>query len=193
MRRIEDERIKFYLKHRQQIEEWLMVGQEVLPKFAPEFYASLLDDLCTEVRKSGSNVNIHKHVFGDKWQSEAIRLCRQCWPEAVSVELGWHRKGPGPSQVNFSSGQQGVWCGIWASEPYFEQLSNKRQKTPEYPKRWHSAGSGQPMYKIIDPPSGNFWEGNNLEEYGHDVIKTVLKAWCDLAPLVDEAVRSHNR
>ena len=64
---------------------------------------------------------------------------------------------------------------------------------PEYPKRWHSAGSGQPMYKIIDPPSGNFWEGNNLDEYGHDVIKTVLKAWCDLAPLVDEAVRSHNQ
>ena len=187
MKRIDDERIRFYLKHRRQIEEWALVMDD-LAKFAPEFYASLLDDLCSEVRKRESNVNIpdRPHEYGDRWQSEAIRLRRAPWPETVALELGWHRNGTGYSRVDFSNDQQGVWCGLWASEPYFEQLSSRRQEVPEYPKSWSSDGSGHPMYKVIDPPPDNFWEGDNLEKYGNFVIQEVLKAWRDLAPLVDE-------
>ena len=40
----------------------------------------------------------------------------------------------------------------------------------------------------VDPPEGRFWEGDNLMEYCDHLVGTILAAWRDLAPLVDEAV-----
>ena len=45
-----------------------------------------------------------------------------------------------------------------------------------------------PMFRYLPHPEGNLWEDDQLEAYGQSVIQAVLKAWCDLAPLVNEAV-----
>ena len=45
-----------------------------------------------------------------------------------------------------------------------------------------------PAFKDVEPPAGRFWEGDNLKEYRNHLVETILEAWNDLAPLVDEAV-----
>jgi hypothetical protein len=45
-----------------------------------------------------------------------------------------------------------------------------------------------PAYTNVAPPVGKFWEGENLKEYRDCLVETILKAWKDLAPLVDKAV-----
>ena len=176
MKRIEDERIRFYLKHRQQIEEWAKV-RKVLPEFAHEFYASLLEHLCGEFNKCGVEVSLHETV---------IRLRRRNWPPAEkgpAVELGW-------DNVDFSN-QGGVWVGIYVHQgsdsPYWQGLFDARGRPATEDYR-NQTTYGYPMYKYLPPPQGNLGEGNNLEKHGHEVIETVIKAWCDLAPIVDETV-----
>ena len=45
-----------------------------------------------------------------------------------------------------------------------------------------------PAYKGVEPPGDRFWEGDNLQEYRNHLVETILEAWKELAPLVDEAV-----
>ena len=54
----------------------------------------------------------------------------------------------------------------------------------DYPKSWQ----GWPAYRCLDPPPDRFWEGDNLREYRTYLVEAILKAWKDLAPIVDEAV-----
>lgn len=174
MKRIEDERIRFYLKHRQQIEEWVRVGEE-LPGFVREFYASLrIPEIACE-----TGIKIEYENWG-------IRLRRPKWPKPVAIELGW------VNNISWRDNAQEVWCGISLGEKslYYDWLS--RQVIKGYDRsstRW-----GYPAYKGIGPPSGNSWEGDNLEKYGNSVIEALLQAWSNLAPLVDEAVlHQHNQ
>ena len=175
---IDNERIKFYLEHREQIEELVKIKED-LSEFAHEFYASLLDEILNEVGHRGIEVEISLH-------EESIRLRRHDWPlpeKGPAIELGWHK-----AWVDRVFSRDHVWCGIWAQNTYFKQLRSRRQEAPEYPATWSFAGSGHPMYRYLDPPSGNFWEDDKLKEYGDSVVQAVLKAWDDLARLIDETV-----
>ena len=175
---IDNERINFYLEHREQIQELVKIKDD-LSEFAHEFYASLLHDVRNEFRRRGIDVEITMH-------EESIRLRRHDWPspeKGPAIELGWHK-----AWVDRVFSRDHVWCGIWSQNTYFQQISRRRQEAPEYPARWSSASSGHPMYRYLDPPSGNFWEDDKLKEYGDSVIQGVLKAWEDLARLIDEAV-----
>ena len=190
MKRIEDERIRFYLKHRQQIEEWARVGTEDLPQFAHEFYASLECGLRDQAQncETFAGINIECHDLNSNYPYISIR--RPCWSQGEEdpfVCLAWRCNVN--IRADFSQNQE-LLCGISAKRgnPYRDVLPQQQMDDyPEKPDEWW------PKFRRVDPPVGNFWEGNNLEEYGHCVIKTVLKAWCDLAPLVDEAVKSHNQ
>ena len=122
MKRIDDERIKFYLKHRQQIEEWLDVKND-LAKFAHEFYASLRDD----IRMKVPDDVIVGDVSEPPGNSGLFRLGRCDWPEeGPAVELGWWHKG----KMDFSHNpnKQAVWCGLYADQnsPYWQQLFDAR-------------------------------------------------------------------
>ena len=43
-------------------------------------------------------------------------------------------------------------------------------------------------YKNVDPPPKEYWEGDKLKEYRAFLVETIIKAWKDLAWLVDKAV-----
>lgn len=185
MKRIEDERIRFYLKHRQQIEEWAGVGEKDLPKFAHEFYTSLERGLRDQAQNCETFAGIEIKLFynGPNWP--CISLRRHGWPQGEEdpfVCLEWtHNR---QHQVNFSQNQLLV-CGIRAKkgDRHREALPQRHVDYPDggIEDQWW------PMRRKVDPPVGNFWEGNGLEEYGNYVVQTVLNAWRDLAPLVDES------
>lgn len=179
MNRIEDERIKFYLQHEAQIREWAALEAEVR-KFADHFYRSLETDLTAALsrgRLADHDVEAALHAEGD-WP--AVILRRHDWPKESQdpdVRLEWHRQ-----RVRFSNADQLI-CGVRTNVERYRQPFTK-ETCPNHPNQnfWW------PAYTNVGPPLGQFWEDDNLQKYRDHLVETVLNAWRDLAPLVDEAV-----
>ena len=179
MNRIEDERIKFYLEHEALIREWASLGDEV-SKLANQFYRSLENDLDAAVRSGGIADNGVESFFDgtDPWRGLGLR--RQDWPQGRDephVRLEWNS-----NSTRFSPNGHLV-VGVRTNvERYRHPFTKERCR--DYPRQtpWWPASAH------VDPPVGRFWEGDNLKEYGDRLVETILKAWEDLAPLVDEAV-----
>lgn len=179
MNRIENEPIKFYLEHEAQIREWAALEAEVA-KFADRFYRSLEGDIDAALktgRIADEDVESFFHEVGD-WRGLGFR--RQDWPkgnEDPDVRLEWNRKS-----ARFSPGGHLI-CGVRANREQYGQPFAK-ERCPAHPLR----SGWWPAYANVDPPVGRFWEGDNLKKYRERLVGTVLQAWRDLAPLVDEAV-----
>ena len=173
MKQIDDERLEFYLRHRQQIEEWEAVKND-LDRFAHEFYASLRDDL----RRNVPDDVVVGDVSEPPGNSGLFRLRRHDWPEnGPAVELGWW-----PKNRMYSSPNRLVWCGLYAGQdsPYWQYLFDARGR-PEmagYPR----TEKDYPMFRYLPLLEGNLSEDDRLEAYGQSVIQAVLQAWDDLGP-----------
>ena len=167
------------------MEEWLAVKTDLF-LFAHAFYASLRD----EVRKRVPDGVVVGEVSEPPGGSGLFRLRRRDWPEeGPAVELGWWHR----TRMDFSP-NNGVWCGLWSDEksPYWQYLFDawRRPGTEGYPEQKRNEPE-YPMFIYLPHPDGNLWENDQLEAYGQSVITALLKAWDDLAPLVDEAI-SHS-
>ena len=172
MNRIENERVKFFLEHEARIREWANLETEVF-EFVDGFYRSLKGDL-DEALRSG-------RIADDDVESFLVEgrlgLRRQGWPrgeQRVDVRLGWDRKSRFPPRG---------WAACGAFGKGLEEAFRK-EAHPAFPH--HSLP--WTAYKHPDPPADKYWEGDNLEEYRRYLVETILEAWEDLAPIVDEAV-----
>ena len=180
MNRIEDEPIKFYLEHRARITEWAGLEAEVR-KFADRFYGSLKDDLDAALRTGQIADDDVESFFREYPDYRGLGLRRPDWPrgdEDPDVRLQWHRK-----RVSFSDGDHLI-CGVRTKSERYRQLFTP-ERCPNHPNQdavWW------PAFADVGPPVGRFWEGDNLGEYRDGLVETIVQAWKDLAPLVDEAV-----
>ena len=192
MNRIEDERIRFWLEHEARIREWAGLEADVR-QFADRFYRSLQDDLA-EALGSGQiaddDVKPFFLEYPDGWRGLGLR--RHDWPSGdddPDVRLEWHRK-----RVCFSDGDHLI-CGVRTKPPSLAEgdavarLERYRRpftkKTcPHHPDQ----SDWWPAFTHVGPPVGRFWEGDNLKEHGDRLVETIVKAWKNLVPLVDEAV-----
>ena len=110
----------------------------------------------------------------------AFTSWRQDWPkgdENADVRLEWSRK----SACFPPHGH--LICGVCTGVKKYRVPFTKEAR-PAFPRQ----GQWWPAYEVVEPPVGRFWEGDNLKEYRDYLVETILKAWKDLAPLVDEAV-----
>lgn len=183
MKRIEDERIKFYLKHRRYIEEWANTRND-LCEFVHEFYWSLVDELqvafeaCDDI--AGDELSIRADDTWKDWPGIVLR--RTDWPRGQddpAVRFQW-RRGKG-YEADFSPGRTPT-CGVRAPN-HHEHFSSEscREDYPNRSNHW-------PVYDYVEVPQGEFWEGDNIATHRKHVIELILNAWRDLAPLVDEAL-----
>ena len=181
MNRIEDERIKFYLEHEAQIREWADLEAEVC-KFADRFYRSLKGDLDAALRSGRiDDDGVEVFLAGGDWPRLGLR--RQDWPEGdeePDVSLEWSRKSSGfPRHAGKS---RSPYCGVRTS------VKEYKVHFPKEVRPYYQQSPGWPAWRYVDPPDDGFWEGENLKQYRDDLVETILTAWKDLAPLVDEAV-----
>lgn len=88
----DDERVRFYLKHRDQIEEWAALRSEAAVA-VDEWLAQLRLDVEELARSLGASVRVHALVGTEQaWPS--FRLTDSVWdekPEPASVALEWMR------------------------------------------------------------------------------------------------------
>ena len=177
MNQIENEQIKFFFEHEARIREWAGLETEVI-KFVDRFYRSLKGDL-DALLISGriADDGVESFLVEGNWPGLCLR--RRTWPvgdDRVYVEMEWYRKAGFPPNGQLA-------CGVVTSVKRYRLLFTKEAR-PAYP---HSS-QGWPAYRNLDPPVDRFWEGSNLKEYRNYLVETILKAWKDLAPIVDEAV-----
>ncbi len=180
MNQIENERIRFFLQHEERIREWADLETEVI-ELADRFYRSLKGDIDAAIR-SGEIADDGVDSFLDEtWpQWPGLGLRRQDWPQGVedpAVRLQWQAK-----KTSFPP-HGPLICGVVTNVKEYRMPFTKEAR-PAYPHQ----NSWWPAYKNVEPPAGKFWEGDNLKEYRNRLVKSILKAWQDLAPLVDEAV-----
>ena len=179
MNRIEDEPIKFYLEHEAQIREWAALEADVV-KFADRFYRSLKGDIDAALRAGRIADEGVESFFREEGDWPGLGFRRQDWPqdsEDPDVRLEWNRRS-----ARFSPGGNLV-CGVRTNKERYRRPFTKERR-PAYPRQ----SSWWPAYVHVDPPAGRFWEGDNLKGYRERLVETLLDAWRNLAPLVDEAV-----
>ena len=180
MNRIEDERIKFYLQHEARIREWASLEADVR-EFVDRFYRSIRGDLDTAL-KSGKIADDGVEAFFDEEHKDypGMGLRRHDWPKGdkdPDVRLEWNRKS-----ARFSP-DRNLICGVRTNvEEYKRPFTKEKCRTYPLQSPWWAA------FTNVNPPRGKFWEGDNLKEYRNCLVQTILKAWEDLAPLVDKAV-----
>ena len=178
MNRIENEQIKFYFQHEERIREWANLENEVI-EFADRFYRSLKGDIDAavkngEIAEDGVDSFLHEAPYG------GLSLRRHNWPERSEdpdVRLEWYTKRP-----CFSPNAHLI-CGVRTTVEEYRRPFTKEAR-PAYPHQ----NSWWPACKNVEPPAGKFWEGDNLKKYRNHLVATIVKAWRDLAPLVDQAV-----
>ncbi len=180
MNRIKDERIKFYLEHEEQIEEWAGIKREA-HELADKFYRSLRESLrcALKARRMNDVKSFIEDDGGDKsWPTIGLR--RHSWPEDdddPDVRLQWHKRDTG-----FGSGP-GPYCGVRANqEKYGELFEGCKELYPKKSRMWR--------FRDIDVRGGRperYWEADKLREYRQVLIDELLKAWCELSPLIDKA------
>ena len=178
MNRIEDESIKFYLEHQARIREWAGLETQVR-EFVDRFYRSIQGDLDAALKGGKIAGEDVESFFHEMPNYRGLGLRRHDWPrgdEGPDVRLEWHR-----GLVRFSEGD--LICGVRTTVERYRQPFTKETclNHPRHNAWW-------PAYASVDPPSGKFWEGDNLKEYRDFLVETIFAAWKDLAPLVDEAV-----
>ena len=179
MNQIEDERIKFYLKHEARIRAWASLEPEVR-EFVNRFYRSIIVDLDAALKSRKITYDGVESFLDEHREWPGLVLHRHDWPKGTNdpdVRLEWKRK-----LARFSQGGHLI-CGVRANmELYKEHFAKASCSTYPHNNTWW------PAYANVDPPVGKFWEGDNLKKYRKYLVDTILKAWQDLAPLVDKAV-----
>ena len=196
MNRIDDERIKFYLEHEDRIKEWVAIKKEVA-EFAHRFYLSLRDDI---------DKAICQECLSPNWEAEScvrrdensqwpfVGLRRTTWPYKAGefspkIVMEWHRT------LRFSP--RNPWCGAHighVEEPtQFNPCvdSDGRENIPPDVLKKYKKGADPSWFRwrYLQPPDPNFWKDDGLVEYRKQLLKQLLEAWTDLAPLMDEAAK----
>ena len=179
MNRIEDEPIRFYLEHEARIREWAGLEAKV-SEFVDRFYRSIKGDLDAALRSGGlADDGVESFLdVAEAWRGLGLR--RQDWPKDKGdpdVRLEWYR-----NSARFSADEH-LTCGVRTTVERYRHPFTKERR-PSFPRQ----NAWWPACASVRPPDGRVWEGDNLKEYRAYLAQTILKAWKNLAPLVDEAV-----
>ncbi len=178
--RIEDEPVRFFLRHRAQIEEWAALVSEA--KQIALQAMTTVGDRIAESPPAGAEI-----LFGDEGAFDARLLYRPEWLDGdghpmAAVGIGWHTR-----EVDFTPSPR-CWIGVWRGrrddpDPFIELLQsslaepaaalglNKRDST-----LWL-------LYKYPPGPSGEFWD--DLRPWLKELEDEVHRVWERIADEID--------
>ena len=194
MNRIDDERIKFYLKHQQRIDEWAALSREV-PSLAHRFLCSCQDDIEALAGELGPDLPVHAHLESDY---PKLLLYRPAWhpqnthheasiPPRIGIGIEWRHK-----DVTFSCHESSAYAGVWVdcgndAGRHFRDKAVSAFRAAGLLKepRRNLATSWWPSYKWV-PADGEYWD--DLSLYRQQLVDSVRDCWLKFAPTIDRLV-----
>ena len=188
MNRIDDERVLFYLKHQQRIEEWAALSKD-LANIAYDFLCSCEGDigsLATELAPDAQPYSSLEEKY------PKLFICRRNWfrdkqdTPIVAIGVEWLRSGG-----NFTSADRCAHTCVWvnwssSSGPEFqERLSAAFKKADLLQKHKLQSRPWWPVYRD-EVAHGEYW--SDLAPYRQQVLDSIRFFWTTFAPLIDKSL-----
>lgn len=173
MKRVEDERIRFFLKHRSLIEQWARIEKD-LPAISAKFLWSLQEDMEELIARLDGDV----YLYREAGNTPKLFLHRESWlPKdgnlrpMVGIGIEWQHK-----RADFGKGT--TYVGIWN-----DQRSPATQFNAELTKvaaavaqsKKLNATAWWPERTFVEPPNENYWE--DLTLYRDLIIEEIHSYW----------------
>jgi len=178
-----DPRLVFYLKHRQQIDEWATL-HKLLPTAVEEFFGSVAEPL--RERLAGLEGEPILYVSPDEGAPK-IFLAAPAWiPKhkdrpLVAIGLEWGR-----GNLEFDGAYTGIWANL--DEEGGQDLHNRITAAItalgllegfETIKWW-------PARKYEIPNESKFWE--DMDSFRKDLLNAIIEAWNRYFQVVDTTI-----
>jgi hypothetical protein len=184
--RIEDEPVRFFLRHRSQIEAWAALASETRQVAHQAMMA--VGERLSENPPAGAEV-----LAGDDGGYDARLLYRPDWRgeggnPMAAVGIGWH-----PMRVDFKPGL--CWIGIWRgqqaeADPLATLLRASLAESAAALELKNKGWQQWPMYKSAPGPTGEFWD--DLRPWVEDLAETLRTVWDRTADEIGGILRQHD-
>ncbi len=177
--KLEDERVRFYLKHRAQIEEWIAIRDEAAAAI-DEWLAGLQHDVEALGIELG-NVQVEPGLDeDDAWPG--FWLKRPSWPDdAVFVGLEWHRRH------TMLCADSAPAVGVWSEKSTMvgQSLRQNDQFQAARSRRRDKASAWWPAYRYLLPVAPFPADADN---YRRTLVESLRDAWNAYAGEIDRAL-----
>lgn len=181
---LQDERVRFYLRHAAQIEEWAGLRKEAAAAI-DEWLKQLAPDLEQLASSLGSAVRLHAQV-GDDTDWPCFRFLQAGWPEDSSqpgacVALEWAR-GKTILRDDYVP-TVGVKClkedPVWSALRKGAKFEEERTRRKDQPSpHWAAWGPVSPKVEFLGAE----------DAYRTQLRSAVRDAWRAYAPLIEAAL-----
>ena len=185
MNKIEDERLKFYLRNVRLIREWADLGGEVCD-VVDRFLVSLVEDIESLAGEIDSEIIVYTELESG-WPKIFLQFPRWNAPDTgemiAAIGLEWTRKVDLVTQLPYI----GTWIDMnHAKADSIRDAVHKKLGSLE-PDLLFKKGRSRtwPAFKYV-APEGDFWE--DMNPYRQLLVEEVRQAWSLFATIVDEAM-----
>jgi hypothetical protein len=174
----------FYLKHREQIEEWRNLEKEAsklrhkffssVGKRFPDVAASLAGGATPFTRLQGGNPKLF--LVKPEWHIEPEG------PPRIAIGMEWPK-----NSADFGE----VYCGVWVDNDHDEEkrLFGAAKETLEPVRNEHELLNDKTWWlawQLIKPDAKDFWD--HLDQFEEQLIEAIETRWVQCHGLVDKAL-----
>ena len=193
MDRIDDERVSFYLKHREDIDSWLALKADA-SRALDDFLRQSAEQLKELAAQFGEDVVVRSRLASGR--SRHIRFLRPGWRAdhnivRAAIQLEWSA-----SRVSWglAAGSEPAYVSVWANRDAaggVELAAQLRQRLREKAKRLDlsvgSSFSWNPTWKYLIPEGDRYWE--DLSGFRKHITGQLEWFWREFAGDIDEALK----
>lgn len=170
----------FYLKHRDQIEEWVQIRKQ-LSNSANSFFASITQDIAALAPSLNGKPRVETET------SKTYRyglLFLPDWPgedgdPLVAIGLQWCRKS-----AMFDRAYVGVWCEEDAENgsDLHRRIKGALGKAGILEDEEWDQDKSWPAWKYVKPIASEYW--SDLDSFRDQLLESVRSVWADCAPVL---------
>lgn len=186
MDEIRDPKIRFYLKHQSDIEEWASIKQEALQLVDP-FFESVVRDLSDRAVDAEGKPGLWRPDPEDDFPKVGFYLEHWLMTEGEPKALicfEWER-----GRSDFRGGYAGInGCDEAVRRDLKSRLGPGSSELHWLAGSWEKAG-WWPAKRIIVPPDG-YWD--KLPEFRSEIASEVVNWWAHCWKLVDQVVTENS-
>jgi len=176
-----DERAKFYLKHKAQIEIWYKLKKHI-STCSDQFFCSLEEGF----KSLAQQQYINEEALIDV-EHGRLGLCKKSWLDEnksrhrVAIALGWNK-----SSGSFEDGYSGIWVDkdVAAAPKLAQKIKDIFDGVRG--ERGFSTSGWWPAWKYEKPTDPDYW--SNLDVFGQELIERIEERWKEFSPIVDQAI-----
>jgi hypothetical protein len=178
-----DPKIIFYLRHRDQIDEWTALGERATAE-ADRYFKSLVPRIIALAERLPDALPFialnqacpQLFLYRASWRPSAVDAPR------IAIGIEWRT-----TEIRFDEPYAGIWVNVPADKGarLGKAVMTAIKATPGI-TRGFETDRWWPVYRYETPSAPEFW--TDLEGYAQELVIAVEEHWNNFAAVVDHAV-----